>query len=433
MYKKLVFLIVASIVLIGCSATQPQVASPGEKTFEQEDTYILFALRAEQIKNNKVAGELFLKLYNKSGKKEYLYRALQNLFVAKEYQSMIDSIQSVTTNPLEDDLKLARYEVFALYGKGELVAAEKLSKMVAQKSKSVDDYILTSDILMKEGKNDLALKYLEGAYVQEYNEKILDKIAIILYVNLHRKKDAIAELESHVKIHGCSELTCKALLRIYSNENDVDALLRTYKRMYAMQPNEQVAKKIIQIYAYKREFVKLMIFLEESKADDTILLELYKTAKDYVKAQKLALHLYNKTDSIDYLGQAAIYEYEANKENLSRKTLNDVIEKLTKVVDATHEPLYMNYLGYILIDHEIDVPRGIQYIKDVLQIQPDSGYYIDSLAWGYYKLGRCFKAYELIKKVRKLKGGDDPEVLAHEKIIRDCVKNPHHKKVVQKR
>jgi len=431
MYKTIVaaFFI---LFMFGCSSTTQQVPKPNVKVFEQEDTYILFALRAEEVKNYKVAAELFLQLYEKAHKKEYLYRGIQNLLLAQEYTKALDKI-TILKEEGETGTTLTRFEAIALFEKGQLQEAELLAKQLAKKTKNPDDYILTSDILIKEGKNDLALKYLESAYMQEYNEKILDKMAMILYVNLHRKKDAIAELESHVEIHGCSTLTCKALLRIYSNENDVDGLLKTYKRIYAINGNKEIAKKIIQIYVYKREFVQLMSFLENSGANDKVLLELYRTAKNYKKAYRLSLEIYKKTKNPEYLGQAAIYEYEAYKDNLSREILDDVIEKLTKVVSLTHEPLYTNYLGYILIDHEIDINKGIEYIKDVLKIQPDSAYYLDSLAWGYYKLGKCKEAYTIMKKLENLKGGDDPEVLKHKQEIQKCIQNPHHKKVVQKR
>jgi tetratricopeptide (TPR) repeat protein len=103
------------------------------------------------------------------------------------------------------------------------------------------------------------------------------------------------------------------------------------------------------------------------------------------------------------------------------------------VVDSIDNNLYTNYLGYILIDHEIDVQKGISYIKRVLQTQPNSAFYVDSLAWGYYKLGECKKAQKLMQKVAELGEGSEPEVLKHKKAIDACVANPNYKKVIMKR
>jgi tetratricopeptide (TPR) repeat protein len=202
--------------------------------------------------------------------------------------------------------------------------------------------------------------------------------------------------------------------------------------LYQKDKNEDIAQKIVQIYSYKREYVKLIDFLEENKIDDELLLQLYVTGKNYDKASKLAYKLYEENSDISYLGQSAIYEYEykSEKHQLSKKALKNVIKKLTTVVTQGKDALYMNYLGYILIDHNIDVKKGMRYIREVLKKQPNSGYYLDSLAWGYYKLGECHKARKIMLKVMDLEGGNVPEVLLHMKKINECIKKEkgHNKK-----
>ena len=85
-------------------------------------------------------------------------------------------------------------------------------------------------------------------------------------------------------------------------------------------------------------------------------------------------------------------------------------------------------MGYVLIDHNIDVQEGMKYIEKVLLAQPNSSFYLDSLAWGYYKLGKCKKAKEIMNRVVTLEGGDDPEVKKHVRIIDKCIKNTKTKK-----
>lgn len=406
---------------ISCSTMQESKPVTNEKAFAEEDTYIMFALRAEQVKSYETAAKLFAQLYDKSQKKEYFYRSLQNRYLAKDYERVIAIIDRYTQN-IFDDRKLARYKIASLAELEKIPEATTLAITLAQKTKNPDDYILTADVYSKNHQYDEALKYLESAYAKEYNEKILDKIAIILYVNLSRKKDAIAELETHTRMHGCSELICNRLIGIYSNENNIDGLLSVYKRKYALQKDSEVAKKIIQIYGYKRDYVKLMNFLEENHEDDQLLLQLYLSAKDFKNAYVLADRLYKEEGALEYLGQSAIYEYEANKKDLNKKVLESVVDKLQQVVAQNSDTLYKNYLGYILIDHELDIKQGMRYVRDVLKVKPNSGYYLDSLAWGYYKLGQCKKAHKLMLKVKTLEGGDDPEVELHMKQINKCLK-----------
>ena len=424
-----VLLVLLSLLLVSCAGTNPDLHTlkTNQKAFAEEDAYILFALRAEQIHDNKAASQLFTTLYEKSGKKEYLYRSLENDLIAKEYEEVIRIIDEASDSSF-DDYTLVRVKVIALMELYKLDEARTLATELVGKSNAVNDYLLVSDVYIKRQEYDTALKYLESAYIKDYNEKILDKMSIVLYVNLQRKKDAIAQLETHTRMHGCSRLICHRLIGFYSNENNVDGLLSVYLRLYSVDKSEDIAEKIIQIYSYKKDYLKLMDFLEESKSDNKALFELYSFTKNYNKAYLLADELYTKTGDINYLGQSAIYEYESANDKNDKKLLDSVVEKLEKVVKVDSNPLYLNYLGYVLIDHNVDVKRGMTYIQKVLLVQPNSSFYLDSLAWGYYKLGECKKAKEIMNRVVTLEGGDDPEVKKHVRIIDKCIKNTKGKK-----
>jgi predicted Zn-dependent protease len=364
---------------------------------------------------------MFNTLYEKSSKKEYLYRSLQSDLLSKKYTKVVSRVDEEIDDTYKD-LYLVRFKVLALINLDKLQKAKNIAIQLVERSQKIDDYILVSDIYVKLQKYNTALKYLEGAYAKDYNEKILDKISVILYVNLERKKDAIAHLETHAKVHGCSKIICNRLLSIYSNENDIDALLRIYKKLYELESNEEIASKIVQIYGYKKDYINLIDFLEKHNSNDELLLQMYMQVKNYKKAAPLAQKLYEQTADISYLGQSAIFEYEASKDKNNPKMHNSVIEKLKSVILIEPKALYFNYLGYLMIDHSIDIKGGMVYIDKALEIHPNSTYYLDSKAWGYYKLGDCKKAYKLMKKVVKMEGGQEKEVQDHYKIIKKCKK-----------
>jgi uncharacterized protein HemY len=179
---------------------------------------------------------------------------------------------------------------------------------------------------------------------------------------------------------------------------------------------------VLLIYFYKKEYIKLIDFLEETKVDDKVLLETYIRIKNYDRAYKLALEIYQQSGDIEYLGQSAIYEYESKKNNLNESVIKSVTEKFERVISTKDSALYFNYFGYLLIDHEIDVKKGIDYVKKALQLSPESSYYLDSLAWGYYKLSKCKKAKEIMQKVIKLEGSDQEEIRLHINEIEKCLK-----------
>ena len=415
-----------SYLFTGCVTSQSQepmssssLQQKNQKAFEEEDTLIMFALRTEELGDLKSSCEIFDTLYEKSKKKEYLYRSLQNYLYLKENQIVIDRVNHVSGEK-NDDFILSRLKIVALIQMARYEEAESLAVSLVEKSKLESDYMLVSDIYMAKEEFDLAIKYLESAYLQDYSEKILDRISIILYVNLNKKKDAIAHLETHTRVHGCSIILCKRLIAIYSNEDNVEGLLSTYLRYYNLDKSPEIAKQIVQLYGYKKDYNKLMLFLQSSQSDDKTLLQLYLTTKNYLKAFPLALKLYEETGEVKYLGESIIYEYESATNKNDKIFLQKISKKFEDLIEKDKNSLYLNYYGYILIDHDLNAKKGMKYIKLALELEPDSSYFLDSLAWGYYKLGECEKSLSVILEAMKLEGGKDPEVLKHYEIIKKC-------------
>lgn len=48
----------------------------------------------------------------------------------------------------------------------------------------------------------------------------------------------------------------------------------------------------------------------------------------------------------------------------------------------------LNYLGYSWIDRNMELERGLDLIKQAVELSPEDGYILDSLAWAYFRLGR---------------------------------------------
>ncbi len=434
MYKVIVLII--GFLLIGCSTStqtpQPVVKARSlsyDNTTQEEDTYIMFALRAEQVRNNSVAGKIFQKLYQQTNNIEYLERGIKNYLVASEYQQALEWIAQQDSDVQNKDAILG-YKAIALYGEKKYKDAQKIAQKLFDKQQSEKNRLLLADILRAQGKNQEALRLLQDGYKKNYSDKLALSIAAILQMQPHKAQEF---LQTHIEVHGCSKKVCEALKKLYIHDEDYDALLALYERYYETYKDKKIVQKIIQLYDYKKDYVGLLNFLESSHADDATLLELYLRAQNYHKGYILAQKLYEQTGDISYLGQSAMFEYETYKDHLTRKRLNSIVATLSTVVKQSDDSIFLNYLGYLLIDHELDIPQGIEYVKKALKIKGDTAYYLDSLAWGYYKLGRCKEAFVEIQKARKLEKGDDEEVVQHYNEIQKCLQNPHYKKVILKR
>lgn len=416
-------LLLLALIFTACTTHQQPLPS-NVKSFEDEDRMIIYALYAKSQGDLNSTINLYALLYEKSHKKEYRNEELIAMLQSHQNERALKKIELYKDelDKGEIDVELERLKIAALMELKSYEEAKNLALALVEHTKAAGEYQQIATIYLIQGRYEFALRYLQSAYSINYDEKILDKMAIILYVNLNRKAEAVSYLETHIRLNGCSELTCTRLGSFYSEENNVDGMLRIYLRLYDNTKDEKYAKTVIKLYNYKKEIIPLIGFLEKSESDDALLLQLYINTKNYPKVVSLADKLYKEDGDPYYLGQSAIFEYEGSKEKKNADMLSSVIEKLKRVIEYSPDAMYLNYLGYLMIDHEIDVKGGIEYVKKALEIEKESPFYLDSLAWGYYKQGRCKKALKLMQEVQKNLGRDDPEVSAHLKAIKKCIK-----------
>lgn len=406
-----------ALFFTGCTNMSPK---PQASSFSDEDLYILMALNAQKEQKFDEASRLFEELYKKTKTKEYLYKSLSSDIAYGANQNVLNKVELYSSGDF--DAKLARFKLLALVNLVELNSAKEVAIELSSKTDERDDYLYLADILLRQGDYVATLDVLEKLYAKNHEADILDKISLLMYINLDQKKEAIAKVESHTRIYGCGEMLCERLLSFYSDQNNPDGMLQTNLRIYKETPTKDVAQKVVQLYIYKRDFKGLEEFLLQSKSDDELLLSLYAKNEEFLKAKNLADELYAKTNRVEFLAQSAMYEYENAKDKKDKALLERVSSALEFVIKSDRNPMHLNYLGYLLIDHNIDIARGMELVKEALKENEDSIYYLDSLAWGYFKMHKCKDAKKIMDKVVELGGDDNDEVKLHIKEIEKCLK-----------
>ncbi|NLF60762.1 MAG: tetratricopeptide repeat protein [Lentisphaerae bacterium] len=74
------------------------------------------------------------------------------------------------------------------------------------------------------------------------------------------------------------------------------------------------------------------------------------------------------------------------------------------------DPSLCNFLGYVLADHNRDLPEAEKLIEKAIAAEPENTAYLDSLAWVYYRQQRFPEALDAIVKSIRLGGIEqDPE------------------------
>lgn len=384
-----------------------------------EDTFALYALDAQMRQKHHQASEFFGELYKQTSKKEYLYQSLRML----EQSNDIKSLSQKTASELKkspDDMTLKRFEIIALLKEGNFGEASQKASLLSDQSKKVPDYLLYAEARLKLGDYPGGIAILKKAYELNFDEMTAERIALIQYAQLGEKTEAIKFLKGHIGTHGNSAGIGKRLGSFYADSGALNDAAEIFEQTYEGFKETSCAEEALKIYLYQQDIVKMTALLEKSQLNDPLLLDLYVKVKAFDKASVLAQNLYEKEDNPLYLAQSAVFKYEGASDRKDPALLSQVMEGLKKAVEDLDEPLYLNYLGYLMIDHDINVSEGMRYVRRALEKQPESPFYIDSLAWGHYKQNECVEALRLIKQVESMIGTEEQEVSDHLKAIEKC-------------
>ncbi|XOB61144.1 hypothetical protein ACMC56_11060 [Campylobacterota bacterium DY0563] len=429
-YRYLIFIFL--IFLSGCSLNNENINTNlikkdfKYKTFALEDRYIMFALEYLRQGNNEEASDLFLKLFENTLKEQYLLEYTKLAFGLKRYDELISYVQKNKNTLDENKNQILKVYILALIQKSELDLAEKEIKNLLKVENDESTNELLGNVYIKKAEYKKAKEIYKKLYKNSSSMSSLLNLSNIMYQFTDEKKEAINLLESYVNVKGCGNIVCSKLLEFYQNDNNIDGVISILKRTYLTfkdEGNSQMLDKIYKLlmfYLEKKDINEAIFFLEESGADDNKLLSLYRVTNNYKKANKLVNKLYKDTGNIDYLAQIAIIEFEMAKDK--KKVLKSVIKKFEDVLTILDNHVYQNYLGYILIDFDIDVEKGLYYVNKALEKAPDNLAYIDSLAWGLYKQKDCKNAYINMKRVVESTGTNDDEIKLHWEKIKECNK-----------
>ncbi len=386
-----------------------------------EDELIMRGLLYDEYKAYENSYQVYKKLYDDTGAEIYLFKEASSALMSRNH--ILESITRLKTwDKVNPDRIEVRRLLIPLYltirqVKNATIEAEHL----LEQSKEPMDLDLASNSFLYAGKFKRALELLSRVYETVPREEILLRMTDIMDEFTGERKKAIQLLETHRRMNIVSHDVYVKLLLLYQKEKDIDGILETYKALYMQDNDEQYLMKIIDAYIYKRDLDSAIIFLEADQSRNDILYELYKTKKYFSKALALVDKLYDEDKNSKWIAEKGVLLFENSKDKNDKKMIQDVISHFEKAIElGNDDSIYLNYYGYTLIDKEVDVKKGISVIENALIQQPDNMYYLDSLAWGYYKQRDCDKAYKLMKRVVDEEGLEEAEIIEHWDAIRQC-------------
>ena len=232
---------------------------------------------------------------------------------------------------------------------------------------------------------DLSLSILNIANYSYPNLHEVDFLSASLLHSLELFDEAMLSYKTIPNNHYLSSLAVIQLANLLSLNNQKEAAIKTLLDYLETKTSFKVKMTLGDHYRYQSDW-------EKAQAIYTQIIENEKYALDP-----------NMWNTFYRRGIA----YERNKQmDLAEK---DFVEALKL---NNNQPDVLNYLGYSWIDSDKNMLKAKNMIELALEQKPDDAYFIDSLAWYYFKVSDFDQANSLLNYASQL-APSDPVINEH--------------------
>ncbi len=320
----------------------------------------------------------------------YYYLKVQGLIIA----SYFDDNEEITHryNDLKDIIKKIPYRHYIDISK---VIYEKINHeeakqfLITNLPKSLDLNFSINSLKKNKGLDlnyYLSKVFYEAGYIVARSKGYLNSIPYFWY-SLH--------------INENNNQTRLILSSFFSNINQIDIALDILNGVQVKSPSWAIT-----------EFEKSFLYEQQGKINLAISLieNLKKNTRFSTKSLLRISNILRRNG--DYKKSLMVLEeIDASKNNFPEvyyyKSLNLVLlEEWKRAIESFDALLEVypnnaeisNFVGYTLVDRNIKLEEGINLIKFAVNQEPRNGFFIDSLGWAYYQLGKFSEAITYLER-----------------------------------
>lgn len=228
------------------------------------------------------------------------------------------------------------------------------------------------------GKSDEAKATIERArFLLGKADLFADKQLISFFMESGKKEEALQTVRLVRKNFGDDYSLIRTEATILTNLGRVDEGVALIKSL--------MAKKSAVPSAYYDDFSNYIfissLYSQAKRSKDAILTaqKAFGVAQNEERRQIASLSL-------------ATAQYQSGNHLQAEKTLREILKK------TPNNPMALNNLGYYLLERDEDVDEAVSLIEKAVKIDPTNPSYLDSLGWGYYKLGKLTEAEKYLKE-----------------------------------
>ncbi len=322
---------------------------------------------------------------------------------SEQYLNQIDR----KNNTLTDRQFLAQVQIYSQNDKNDFAI-----ELIEERSKTTDGVLFLKELRELKLGTRLSFdsyKYLEDAFADVFylmgtvgNVETKSRLAYIFYTQLAKH---IAKDKNYYDLK---------VAQFFDRIGSYQVALRSYERVTYTSP-----------FFLRAQLGRTNILIDNEQTDDAVLnLEklldqgfkefvvyntlatIFRGEENYnesIKYYNFALESYSKDRPLNAWATFFLrgITYDRSGRWLKAKADFDIALEL-----YPNHPEVLNYLGYSLIERNENLDQALGMIKNAIKQKPESGYILDSLAWGLFRLGRYEESIIPMEKAIKLEPHD---------------------------
>lgn len=246
------------------------------------------------------------------------------------------------------------------------------------------------------------------------------------YLATEQRALAIATLEELIKINPVQHQAYEFLGKIYEDAQDYERATSNYQQSLLISPGrpenyERLAILLLEKFKQPEKAVPILTEARRRFPDQPWFSYLLAAALGQAKRTQESLTTFEQT-ALDaqnvqpkLLNSQFYFEYAniAERAGLYEKSAALARKALEMEDDPRRTALMANFLGYMNVDHHLDIEEGGKLIRRALEADPDNGTFRDSLGWYYYRTNQFDKALAELTRASELLKPEDAVIFEH--------------------
>lgn len=346
-----------------------------------------------------------------------IYQHLARLYIQQQQYAAAEKTlrQLLRVRP---DSVAARIELGKLYA-GPLKRIPAAMRMyrdaVRLRPGNVSATLLLAQLALEHGKPREALHLLLALEERGVSDVSIQLRIGMLYYDLRNYAEAIRRLESVLVSHPQADKLRYYLGVLYEESDNPGAAETTF----ALVPSTSELYKDAQLRravarAQTQHVPEAIAIVQRALAQRPDIAAFYEylaylqdLTKDYSGAQRTLRHAMQKfPQDQSFIFKAALLHDRLKQHSAAVRLMRRLLVLDPKNVTA------LNYVGFMYAEWNRHLNDAEAMLQRAVQLQPNDGHVIDSLAWLYYRKGDLDYALQLIEAAQRL-SPDEPAVLRH--------------------